>query len=121
MVFLTTELIPAAERKNDVTYLRILESNRNQKSKFILSLLQMIWYFIRYRPDIVVTTGASPGLSSVIIGKLFRVKTIWLDSIANSEELSWSGKIAGKFADIWLTQWESLESSNGPLYKGRVL
>ena len=54
-------------------------------------------------------------------GKLLGAKTIWVDSIANAQELSLSGKRAGKFADLWLTQWQELSNKNGPQYGGSVL
>ena len=33
---------------------------------------------------------------------LFGAKTMWIGSIANVQQLSSSGKLAGKFADVWL-------------------
>ena len=73
------------------------------------------------RPDVVVTTGAAPGLSALMVGKLFGARTMWIDSIANSEQLSGSGKVARHFADVWLTQWEHLAADSGPQYWGGVL
>ena len=32
-----------------------------------------------------------------------------------------SGRIAGPFADLWLTQWEHLAREGGPEYAGAVL
>jgi UDP-N-acetylglucosamine:LPS N-acetylglucosamine transferase len=81
---------------------------------------------LKERPDVVITTGSAPALISVILAKyLFRAHTIWIDSIANAERLSTSGKTAGRFADIWLTQWPQLAKSEGterhPQYWGAVL
>jgi UDP-N-acetylglucosamine:LPS N-acetylglucosamine transferase len=82
-----------------------------------------LWRIIRKeRPDVIVSTGAAPGLIAVILGKLVGAKTIWIDSVANSERLSMSGRIAGKFADLWLTQWRHLDTfPNGPQFWGSVL
>jgi hypothetical protein len=46
---------------------------------------------------------------------------MWIDSIANAQQLSTSGKLAGKFADVWLTQWPSVAKDHGPYYWGAVL
>jgi hypothetical protein len=46
---------------------------------------------------------------------------MWIDSIANVKQLSSSGKLAGKFADVWLTQWPDLAKESGPRYWGAVL
>lgn len=75
----------------------------------------------RLRPDVVVSTGAAPGFFAIRLGKLFRIRTIWIDRIANVEVLSLSGQKAGRYADLWLTQWEHLARSEGPQYFGNVL
>lgn len=102
-------------------FIAIADANRNAKFKLLLLFMQMLWIMIRKRPDVVISTGAAPGYFALILGKLFGAKTIWLDSIANAEELSLSGQRAGKFADLWLTQWPEVAHENGPQYGGRVL
>lgn len=74
------------------------------------------------RPQIVVTTGSAPALLAIALAKVFfRSKTVWIDSIANSEHLSSSGSVARFFADVWLTQWPHLAGKGGPEYWGAVL
>lgn len=77
----------------------------------------------RERPDVIVSVGALPGYFAVLFGKVvFRRRTLWVDSIANAEELSLSGRLAGRHADVWLTQWEHLAHvENGPRFAGSVL
>jgi hypothetical protein len=48
-------------------------------------------------------------------------KAIWIDSVANVEKLSMSGKLAGHIATLWLTQWEHLAKPKGPHYGGAIL
>ena len=74
------------------------------------------------RPDLVVTTGAAPGLLALVMAKLLRQgRTMWIDSVANTERLSLSGKMARPVADAWLVQWEHLSRPAGPHYWGAVL
>ena len=75
------------------------------------------------RPDIVVSTGALPGYFGVLLAKrvLRGARTIWVDSLANAEELSMSGARIGPHADLWLTQWPELARPQGPRYAGTVL
>ena len=81
-----------------------------------------VWRILRTeKPDIIISTGAAPGLIALFLGKLTGRKTIWIDSVANSEKLSLSGRLAGYFVDLWLTQWEHLSSDRGPRYWGSVL
>ncbi|MEM7562436.1 MAG: UDP-N-acetylglucosamine--LPS N-acetylglucosamine transferase [Pseudomonadota bacterium] len=102
-------------------FIIVADANRNDKLKLVLLLWQMFWIVVRTRPDVVISSGAAPGFFALLFGKLCGAKTIWLDSIANAEELSLSGKRAGKFADLWLTQWPELSSVTGPYYSGSVL
>ena len=77
---------------------------------------------VRERPQLVITTGALPGFVALALAKtLVGARTIWIDSIANCERLSSSGRQARRFADVWLTQWPELAETDGPLFWGRVL
>lgn len=58
--------------------------------------------------DVVLSTGAAPGLLLLFAGFLLGKKTVWVDSIANSQRLSLSGRAAGLFASRVLTQWPEL-------------
>ena len=83
---------------------------------------QLLRILLIERPTVVITTGSAPGLFALTIAKLaLRARTMWIDSIANCEQLSSSGMRARHVADVWLTQWPSLERPNGPAYWGAVL
>jgi hypothetical protein len=56
----------------------------------------------------------------VILGRLLGARTIWLDSIANAERISLSGRLVRPFASVWLTQWEHLARGTRPEYAGQV-
>jgi hypothetical protein len=71
---------------------------------------QMLLVMIRVRPDVVVSTGAAPGYF-----------TIWVDTLADVENLSRAGQLAGKYTDLWLTQWPHIARPNGPEYAGQVI
>jgi len=76
---------------------------------------------VRERPDAIVSTGAAPGYLAIRIGGLIGCRTLWIDSIANVEQLSLSGRRALRHADLCLTQWEHLASQDGPRFEGAVL
>lgn len=99
----------------------IIDSNRDQKLRMTLSLFSIARLILLENPDVIISTGAAPGFFAIRIGKLLRKKTIWVDSIANAEELSLSGQKIGKHADYWLTQWRHLAKPEGPHYYGNVL
>lgn len=99
----------------------ITEGNRWHKRKLLKQLMELIWIMARLRPDAVITTGAAPGYFALRLGRLFGARTIWIDSMANAEELSLSGQQARRHADLWLTQWEHLAKPEGPQFLGSVL
>lgn len=105
----------------DSGFLTVPDASRWEKIKLIYSALVMLRHILAVRPDIVVSTGAAPGFFALFFGKKFGARTIWLDSIANVERLSMSGQKAGRYADLWLTQWEHLATPDGPQYAGSVL
>ena len=86
----------------------VSDASRSRPAMFILLILQMLWLVLKFRPDVVITTGAAPGLVALQIGKLFGARTVWIDSLANAEKISLSGKLAERYADLWLTQWPHL-------------
>ena len=112
----------ASERGQPVpAYVLLPEANRWQKLRLVWLLVRTLWLLVRLRPDVIVTTGAAHGYFALRIGRWFGAKTIWIDSIANADELSLSGKRVGPFADVWLTQWEHLAHPGGPGFQGTVL
>jgi len=92
-----------------------------EKFRLVRMLLQVARVVLVVRPDVIVTTGAAPGLAATVCGRLLGARTVWIDSIANSESLSASGVLAGRWANVWLTQWAHLEKVDGPDYWGDVL
>ena len=99
------------EYRNEVPHHRfhaVNDATRWNKFAAAMMALRILLILLRERPDVVVTTGAAPGYFALRFGKMLGAKTIWLDSIANVDELSMSGRIAGKYADLWLTQWRHL-------------
>ena len=99
----------------------VTEANRWQKMRLLWSLLQIAFVLARTRPDVVITTGAAPGFFALRLAALVGIRTAWIDSIANGDELSLSGKMAGRHADLWLTQWEHLATLDGPEHRGSVI
>jgi UDP-N-acetylglucosamine:LPS N-acetylglucosamine transferase len=87
-----------------------------------LTVAKLVYLMLRFRPALVVTTGALPGLIALVLAKrLLGARTVWIDSIANVEEVSMSGRKARRYADLWLTQWEHLARPEGPAYFGSVI
>ncbi|MEM7005952.1 MAG: UDP-N-acetylglucosamine--LPS N-acetylglucosamine transferase [Pseudomonadota bacterium] len=115
------EAAATARTQDKPRFFSVAEANRWQKARLVLSFAQIAWVILTTWPDVIVTTGAAPGFFAVWIGKRLGMRTVWIDSIANAEEISLSGQKVGKHATLWLTQWEHLAQAEGPYYRGSVL
>lgn len=120
-LYFVTTLKGLPEKSGLARYSIVQDCNQNTPFKLALCSFQMIGVMMRVRPDVVITTGALPGLVAVFLGKLMRRRTIWVDSIANAEEPSTSGKIAQRFVSLWLSQWEDVARATGGEFKGSLL
>ncbi len=92
----------------DVPFYVINDATRWDKVGLVRMCLKLVWILVRERPRVIVSTGAAPGYFALRFGKLLGARTIWLDSIANVEEMSMTGRLVRRWADLWLTQWPHL-------------
>lgn len=106
---------------HDCRFYSVSDATRRTVIRLVRSTLKLFWIICKERPDVIVSTGAAPGYIAIRLGKLFGARSVWVDSIANAEELSMSGAMAGRCADLWLTQWPHLAKRDGPHYRGAVL
>lgn len=97
------------------------DASRWNKVGLVQMALRIFVIVLRERPDIVISTGAACGYFSIRAGKWMGARTIWIDSIANIDELSMAGQLVRPYTDLWLTQWPHLASPDGPRYMGTVL
>src|SRR4051794_23145824 len=112
------EIAPSGDRP----VAKISDASRNEPWRVMLTALQLAALMLRFRPDAVITTGAAPGYIALRLARLRGCRTVWLDSVANAEEISMSARLARPYADLWLTQWEELgRATPGLEYWGQVL
>ena len=78
---------------------------------FVLIINTMISfiYFLRFRPKYIVTTGAHTAGPMCCIGKIFGSKIIFIETFANRNTKSATGKIVYKFADLFIVQWKEMK------------
>lgn len=120
VAYLTTLVSARREVAPSRCYL-VRDANRNTKLALLAMAVKVALVVAWERPNVVISTGAAPGFVALRIGKLMGARTIWVDSMANAEQLSLSGQRIGRHADLWLTQWPHLARENGPFYAGEVL
>lgn len=95
---------PCGERSVAV----VRDGSQTDPVGLLVMFAQLFFIVLKFRPSTIVTTGAAPGVFAVRLGKLLGARTVWIDSIANSEKLSLSGRLVRKHVDLCLTQWPHL-------------
>ena len=97
------------------------DANKDTKLRMILTALRLAVIVLRVRPDVVISTGAAGGYLAIRIARLLGARTVFLDSIANTRQLSVSARLAQQAADLVLSQWPAVAAQSGAQYRGAVL
>ncbi|MEE2894639.1 MAG: hypothetical protein VX726_02755 [Planctomycetota bacterium] len=97
------------------------DATRWNKFKLLLMAAKILWIVLAVRPDVVISTGAAPGYFAIRFGRLVGARTCWIDSIANAEELSLSGRKIRRHATKVLSQWPDVAEAEGVEHAGSVL
>jgi exopolysaccharide biosynthesis glucuronosyltransferase PssD len=119
VAYLTTDPGHSVEM-DGARFYAVTDANRWDKLALARCALQVLRVVVRERPTVVVSTGAAPGYLAIRLSRLVGARTVWIDSIANVEELSMSGQLATSAADLCLTQWPHLAGDHIH-YMGAVL
>ena len=110
-----------AQQSGVSPFVIVPDCNRNQPISVIQSFFSISKEILKFKPHIIITTGAMPGFLALLCGYLIRSKTVWIDSFANPEVMTMSGKYSKKIATLCLVQWEDLAKREGVEYAGRVI
>lgn len=98
------------------------ECDRNHLNRVFGVLIRSLKIVVKERPTLVVTTGSMPLAIFGLVAKLFGSKLIWIDSISQIDDISMSGKLVVKFADLFFVQWPQIEKSYpNVLYRGELV
>ena len=77
--------------------------------KFSYNIFKSFYYFLREKPDVIVTTGAHTAVPMCYIAKLFGKKVIFIESFAKTSTPTISGKLIYPIADLFIVQWQGMK------------
>lgn len=96
--------------KSKIDYL--LTGNKDHMLRYIFvipyNLIKSFVLFLKFKPDVIVTTGAHTCVPMCYIAKIFRKKVIYIESFANIETKTLTGILIYPIADIFIVQWHSM-------------
>ena len=76
--------------------------------KLLANCFKSLYYYIKIRPDFIVTTGVHTAAPMCCIGHIFGSKIIYIETFANMKSKTITGSKVYKFADLFIVQWESM-------------
>ena len=89
--------------------------------KFIYNIIKSFILYVRIRPQYIITTGTHTAVPMCYIGHIFKSKIIYIETFANTNKPTETGKMIYKIADLFIVQWESmLEFYPNALYGGWI-
>ena len=99
-----------ARYKSKIDYL--LAGNKDHMLRYLYVLpynfIKSFIMFLKFKPDVIVTTGAHTCVAMCYIAKIFRKKVIYIESCANIETKTLTGKLIYPIADKFIGQWKSM-------------
>ena len=89
--------------------------------KYFYLCLKTIYLYFRIRPKVIVTTGTHTAGPMCIIGKIFGSKIVYIETFANTNKKTATGRLIYPIADLFIVQWEEmLKIYPKAVYGGRI-
>ena len=76
--------------------------------KFAINFFKSLFIYIKIKPKYIITTGTHTAVSMCYIGKLFGSKIIFIETFANQETRTLSGRIVYPISNLFIVQWEEM-------------
>jgi beta-1,4-N-acetylglucosaminyltransferase len=95
----------------------------NRSLRRLVSNIGLAWKLLRHdRPDAILSTGAGLAVPFFIVGKLLKIRLVYVESVTRIETISLSGKLVYRFADSFFVQWpQAAQQRRRARYAGSVL
>jgi len=76
--------------------------------KFLWNMILSLFRVLRYRPKVVISTGAHTAVPTCYFAKIFGGKIIYVESFARIRSPSLTGRMLYPIADRFYVQWPEL-------------
>lgn len=94
--------------KKEKMYSCYFPTNRNLKNLIKNSVLA--WKILRTeKPDVIISSGAAVAVPFFYLGKIFGIKTIYIEVFDRIDAPTLTGKIVYPIADVFIVQWEEMK------------
>jgi len=70
--------------------------------------LKTIYFYFKLRPNVIVTTGTHTAGPMCYLGKIFGSKIIYIETYANKNKKTATGRLVYPIADLFIVQWKEM-------------
>jgi hypothetical protein len=83
--------------------------------------LGLAWRTIRrQRPDVILSTGAALAVPFFVVGRLFGVRLVYVESLTRVNELALSGRLVYPLTNTFFVQWPMAKPPRRAIYAGSI-
>lgn len=75
---------------------------------YIFLIIKTIFLYFKIRPKVIVTTGTHTAGPMCYLGKIFGSKVIYIETYANINKKTATGRLIYPIADLFIVQWEEM-------------
>lgn len=94
--------------KNEKMYPCYYPTNRNLKN-LIKNTFLAFKILRKEKPDLIISSGAAVAVPFFYIGKVFKVKTIYIEVFDRIDKPTLTGKLVYPVTDKFIVQWEEMK------------
>lgn len=76
--------------------------------KYLYLCIKTIYLYFKIRPKVIVTTGTHTAGPMCILGKICGSKIIYIETFANINKKTATGRLIYPIADLFIVQWEEM-------------
>jgi beta-1,4-N-acetylglucosaminyltransferase len=75
----------------------------------------------RDKPDVILSTGAALAVPFFIVGRIYGVRLVYVESFTRVQHLALTGRIAYPLSDAFFVQWPQLARRSRAVYAGSIV
>lgn len=77
--------------------------------KLLYNCFKSLYFYLKIHPDYVITTGAHTAGPMCLIAKIFGSRVIYIETFANINTKTITGKLLYHVSDKFIVQWDSMK------------
>lgn len=84
--------------------------------------LVLAWRIVRrYRPDVILSTGAALAVPFFVVGRLCRLRLVYVESFTRVRRPALTGRLVYPLTDAFFVQWPTSSRRKGAIYAGSIV